>query len=420
MHQKGREVVMAAKEVKITLRNAGKINPESIDDYIKAGGYKALEKARKSDRVQLIDEIENAGKLRGRGGAGFKTGFKWKGAYDTPSEVKYVVCNADEGEPGTFKDRTIIENDPHTLIEGILICAYCIGAQEALIYVRGEYTQCIDLLRKAAADAEAKGFTDGVKITVVGGAGSYVCGEETTLLTSLEGFRGEPRLKPPFPTVAGYLGKPTVVNNVETFSAVPVIVDKGAEWFGSIGAPEYPGTKLFCLAGDIKNKGVYEMPTDATLRDLIEGLGGGAPEGHSIKAIQMGGGSCGFITEKDLDTPLDFESMRDIGASLGSGAILVLDETHNMAEFVNGTSHFFAHESCGKCSPCREGAARLEEITADILAGGDLDKDVAMINVLNDTMSMSCFCPLGQGACTPVISALKLFPEDFKVWKKEA
>ena len=408
------------KEVRITLRNAGKINPESIEDYIKAGGYEALKKARKTDRKTLIDDIEGASKLRGRGGAGFKTGLKWSGAYGTESDVKYVFYNADEGEPGTFKDRTIIENDPHTLIEGMLICAYCIQAQECFIYVRGEYTHCIELLRKAAADAEKKGLTDGVKVNVVGGAGSYVCGEETTLLTSLEGYRGEPRLKPPFPTVAGYLGKPTVVNNVETFATVPVIVDRGAEWFGKIGAPEYPGTKLFSLSGDVKNKGVVELPTDATLRDLVEGFGGGAVDGHRIKAIQMGGGSCGFITEKDLDTPLDFESMRAIGASLGSGAVLVLDETHNMAEFVKGTSHFFAHESCGKCSPCREGSARLEEVVSDILDGGDLKKDIAMIRTLNDTMCMSCFCPLGQGACTPVISALELFPEDFEVWKKEA
>jgi NADH-quinone oxidoreductase subunit F len=407
------------KEVRITLRNAGKINPESIEDYIKAGGYEALKKARKTDRKTLIDDIEGASKLRGRGGAGFKTGLKWSGAYGTESDVKYVVCNADEGEPGTFKDRTIIENDPHTLIEGMLICAYCIQAQECFIYVRGEYTHCIELLRKAAADAEKKGLTDGVKVNVVGGAGSYVCGEETTLLTSLEGYRGEPRLKPPFPTVAGYLGKPTVVNNVETFATVPVIVDRGAEWFGKIGAPEYPGTKLFSLSGDVKNKGVVELPTDATLRDLVEGFGGGAVDGHRIKAIQMGGGSCGFITEKDLDTPLDFESMRAIGASLGSGAVLVLDETHNMAEFVKGTSHFFAHESCGKCSPCREGTSRLEEAVEDILNGGDFNKNVALINKLNDVMSMSCFCPLGQGACTPVVSALKLFPEDFKA-KKEA
>lgn len=407
------------KEVRITLRNAGKINPESIEDYIKAGGYEALKKAKTIDRKALIDDIEGASKLRGRGGAGFKTGLKWSGAYGVESDVKYVVCNADEGEPGTFKDRTIIENDPHTLIEGMLICAYCIQAQECFIYVRGEYTHCIELLKKAAKDAETKGFSDGVKVNVVGGAGSYVCGEETTLLTSLEGYRGEPRLKPPFPTVAGYLGKPTVVNNVETFAAVPVIVDKGSEWFGSIGAPEYPGTKLFSLSGDVKNKGVVELATDATLRDLVEGFGGGVREGHKIKAIQMGGGSCGFVTEKDLDTPLDFESMRAIGASLGSGAVLVLDETHNMAEFVKGTSHFFAHESCGKCSPCREGTARLEEIVEDILAGGEPEKDIAMINTLNDVMSMSCFCPLGQGACTPVISALKLFPEDFKA-RKEA
>lgn len=411
---------MAVECVRITLRNAGRIRPDSIDDYIREGGYRALEKARTIERTELIDEIENAGKLRGRGGAGFKTGFKWKGAYETPSDIKYVVCNADEGEPGTFKDRTIIENDPHTLIEGLLICAYAIGAKECFVYVRGEYTRCIELLRKAVDCAEARELTDGVKITIVGGAGSYVCGEETTLLTSLEGYRGEPRLKPPFPTVAGYLGKPTVVNNVETFAAVPVIVDKGAQWFGSIGAPEYPGTKLFCLSGDVKKRGVYEMPTDATLRDLVEGLGGGVREGHTIKAIQMGGGSCGFITEKELDTHLDFESMRAIGSSLGSGAVLVLDETHNMAEFVRGTSHFFAHESCGKCTPCREGTARLEEITSDILEGGDLEKDIALIRTLDDTMSMSSFCPLGQGACTPVMSALRLFPGDFKVWKKEA
>ena len=402
------------KEVRITLRNAGKINPESIEDYIREGGYEALAKARKTDRAQLIEEIETTGKLRGRGGAGFKTGFKWKAASETPSAVKYVVCNADEGEPGTFKDRAIIEADPHTLIEGMLICAYAIQAQECLIYVRGEYQHCIELLKKAAADAEAKGLTDGVKITVVGGAGSYVCGEETTLLTSLEGQRGEPRLKPPYPTVAGYLGKPTVVNNVETFATVPVIVEKGAAWFGSIGAPEYPGTKLFSLSGDVKNKGVFELPTDAKLSDLINEFGGGVKEGHTIKAVQLGGGSCGFLTTDQLDMQLDFESARAIGASLGSGAVLVLDETHNMAEFTRGIAHFFAHESCGKCAPCREGSARLEEIMNDICAGGNIEKDTALIGKLNALMSDSCFCPLGQGACVPAVSALEKFPEDFK------
>ena len=412
------------KEFRITLRNAGKIAPDSIDDYIREGGYQALKKARGMDRGKLIDEIEGTGKLRGRGGAGFNTGFKWKAAYETPSDVKYIVCNGDEGEPGTFKDRTIIENDPHTLIEGILIAAYAVGARECYIYVRGEYTQCIELLRKAVKDAEAKKLTGDVEIHVVGGAGSYVCGEETTLLTSLEGYRGEPRLKPPFPTVAGYLGKPTVVNNVETFATLPVIVDKGAEWFSGIGAKEYPGTKLFSLSGDVKNKGVYELPTDAKLSDLINELGGGVTEGHRIKAVQLGGGSCGFLTSDHLDMQLDFESVRAIGASLGSGAVLVLDETHNMAEFARGTAHFFAHESCGKCAPCREGTSRLEEIMDDICAGGDLEKDVALIEKLGTLMADSCFCPLGQGASNPIKSAWKLFPEDFKsanaAGKKEA
>lgn len=403
-----------AEELKLILRNAGHINPESIEDYIQAGGYEALRKARQMDQVTLIDEVEKSGKLRGRGGAGFLTGFKWKGAYQTPSDVKYIVCNADEGEPGTFKDRTIIENDPHTLIEGILIAAYAIGAKEAYVYVRGEYTHCIELLRKAVADAEEKKLTEDVKIKIVGGAGSYVCGEETTLLTSMEGNRGEPRLKPPFPTVSGYLGKPTVVNNVETFAVVPVIVEKGAAWFAGIGAESYPGTKLFCLSGDVKNKGVFELPTTATLRELVEEMGGGVTEGHTIKAIQVGGGSCSFLLPSEMDVQLDFDSMRKLGASLGSGAVLVLDETHNMADFVRGTAHFFCHESCGKCIPCREGTARLEELMDDICSGGDLAVNEAKIERLGDTMSMSCFCPLGQGACTPVLSALKLFHKDFE------
>ncbi len=408
-----------AEELRLILRNAGHIDPESIEDYIQAGGYGALKKARQMDQVKLIDEIENSGKLRGRGGAGFLTGFKWKGAYNTPSAVKYIVCNADEGEPGTFKDRTIIENDPHTLIEGILIAAYAIGAKEAYVYVRGEYTHCIELLKKAVAAAEEKNLTEDIKVKIVGGAGSYVCGEETTLLTSLEGHRGEPRLKPPFPTVAGYMGKPTVVNNVETFSAVPVIVDKGAAWFGKIGAEKYPGTKLFCLSGDVKNKGVFELPTNATLRELIEELGGGVTEGHRIKAVQMGGGSCGFLLPEDLDVQLDFDSMRAKGASLGSGAVLVLDETHNMADFARGIAHFFCHESCGKCVPCREGTARLEELLDGICNGEDLAVNEAKIERLGETMSMSCFCPLGQGACTPILSALKLFHEDFEAKAKE-
>ena len=407
------------EELRLTLRNAGKIDPESIDDYIATGGYRALEKARAMKQEDLISEIENDSRLRGRGGAGFPTGFKWRGAFSTPADRKYVVCNSDEGEPGTFKDRTIIENDPHTLLEGVLIACYAIGAREAFVYVRGEYRRCMELLKKADADAENRGIAGDVRIHIVGGAGSYVCGEETTLLSSLEGSRGEPRLKPPFPTVAGYLGRPTVVNNVETLATVPVIVEKGAAWFSSVGAEKYPGTKLFCLAGDVKKRGVYELPTTATLRGLIEDLGGGSPAGHTIKAVQMGGGSCGFLTPDQLDLPLDFDSMRAAGASLGSGSVLVLDETHNLAEFCRGIAHFFAHESCGKCAPCREGTARLEEMLTDILEGGDLACNEAKIRRLADTMSMSAFCPLGQGACNATLSALKLFHGDFEGFQAE-
>lgn len=400
-------------EIRLALRNNGIIDPASIDSYIERGGYKALAEARKMDRSVLIDQIENAGKLRGRGGAGFNTGLKWSGAAKTPSDIKYVICNADEGEPGTYKDRTIIEGDPHTLIEGILICAYAIGAGEAFIYCRGEYEKCIDLLRKAIRQAEDRGLCDGVHVRVHSGAGSYVCGEETTLLTSMEGNRGEPRLKPPFPTQAGYLGKPTVVNNVETFSVVPVIVEKGAEWFGSIGAPKYPGTKIFSLSGDIKNKGCFEVPTDSNLKEIIEELGGGTPDGKKIKAIQMGGSSCGFLKPEEIDTPVDFDSMRARGASLGSGAVLVIDESRDMIELLQGIAHFFNHESCGKCAPCREGSFRVAEIMDKFAMHKGTKEDIARLRNLSSVMGMACFCPLGQSVCTAIMSALEKFPEEF-------
>lgn len=402
------------QEMRLTLRNNGKIDPESIDSYIAAGGYQALAKARKMEKSTLIHEIEDAGKLRGRGGAGFNTGLKWSGAAATESDVKYVVCNADEGEPGTFKDRTIIEGDPHTLIEGVLICAYAIGAKEAFIYCRGEYEESIRLLRKAIMQAEEKGLCGDVCVRVRSGAGSYVCGEETTLLTSLEGNRGEPRLKPPFPTVAGYLGKPTVVNNVETFSVVPVIIEKGADWFGKIGAPKYPGTKIFSLSGDIKNKGCFEVPTDSNLKQIIEELGGGTPDGRKIKAIQMGGSSCGFLKPEQMDISVDFESMQSIGASLGSGAVLVIDESRDIIEMLQGIAHFFNHESCGKCAPCREGSYRVAEIMDKFASGKGTSKDIEILQNLSDVMKMSCFCPLGQSVCTAAMSALKLFPEEFE------
>lgn len=406
------------EEMRIALRNAGKINPKSIEYYINAGGYEALKMARQMDRAELISTLEDAGKLRGRGGAGFNTGLKWSGAFKVESDEKYVVCNADEGEPGTYKDRNIIEKDPHTVIEGILICAYAIGAKDCYIYCRGEYTNSISLLRNAITQAKEKGICADVTVRVHSGAGSYVCGEETALLNSLEGKRAEPRLKPPFPTVAGFRAKPTVVNNVETFATVPMIVLKGAEWFSTIGSPKYPGTKIFSLSGDIVNKGCFEVPTDVTLRDVIFGFGGGVANGRRLKALQVGGSSCGFLTPDKLYTPVDFDSMRAIGSALGSGAILVIDDSHNIVDILVGISDFFNHESCGKCAPCREGTLRAAQLIKKIAAGKGTEKDMEQIKDLSEVMEMSCFCPLGQSATAAVISAMKLFPEDFRTKMK--
>ena len=278
------------EEIRIALRNVGKIKPDSIDDYLAAGGYEALKKARTMERGELIQTIEETSRLRGRGGAAFSTGKKWSSAYASAEETKYIVCNADEGEPGTYKDRVIMEGDPHTVIEGILIGAYAIGAKECFIYVRGEYEKSIKLLRKAVKSAEEKGMTCDVTIKVVSGAGAYVCGEGTAIVNSLEGIRGEPRLKPPSMAVKGLHQKPTIVNNVETFAVIPEIVNRGAEWFGAIGAEKFPGTKLMCLSGDVNNKVCVEVPTNATLRDVVEGFGGGvagAPPADSSHLISL-------------------------------------------------------------------------------------------------------------------------------------
>ena len=408
-------------EVRIALRNVGKIDPMSIEDYIKAGGYKALKAARKMDRGELIVTIEETSRLRGRGGAAFPTGKKWSSAFKNDSEVKYIVCNADEGEPGTYKDRVIMEGDPHTVIEGILIGAYAVGAKECFIYVRGEYEKSIRLLRKAVKAAEEKGLTGDVSIRVVSGAGAYVCGEGTAIVNSLEGLRGEPRLKPPSMAVKGLHQKPTIVNNVETFAVIPEIVNKGADWFGAIGAEKFPGTKLMCLSGDVVNKVCVEVPTNATLRDVVEGFGGGVANGKKLKAIQLGGSSCGFVTPDQLDTPIDFDSIRSIGAALGSGAVFVIDETRNVVDILAEIAKFFQHESCGKCTPCREGTMRIAELMDKIAAGEGTREDVELIKTLSGYMQKTCFCPLGQSATTAFMSALKLFPEDFDAkLKKEA
>ena len=407
------------EEIRIALRNVGQIKPDSIDDYLAAGGYEALKKARTLDRGELIKTIEETSRLRGRGGAAFSTGKKWSSAYASKEETKYIVCNADEGEPGTYKDRVIMEGDPHTVIEGILIGAYAVGAKECFVYVRGEYEKSIRLLRKAVKAAEEKGFTEDVSIRVVSGAGAYVCGEGTAIVNSLEGLRGEPRLKPPSMAVKGLHQKPTIVNNVETFAVIPEIVNKGADWFGAIGAEKFPGTKLMCLSGDVVNKVCVEVPTNATLRDVVEGFGGGVADGKKLKAIQLGGSSCGFVTPDQLDTPIDFDSIRSIGAALGSGAIFVLDETRNVVDVLWEIAKFFQHESCGKCTPCREGTMRVAELLEKLARGEGTRKDIDLIRTLSGYMQKTCFCPLGQSATTAFMSALKLFPGDFEAKLRE-
>ena len=407
------------EEIRIALRNVGQIKPDSIDDYLAVGGYEALKKARTLDRGELIKTIEETSRLRGRGGAAFSTGKKWSSAYASKEETKYIVCNADEGEPGTYKDRVIMEGDPHTVIEGILIGAYAVGAKECFVYVRGEYEKSIRLLRKAVKAAEEKGFTEDVSIRVVSGAGAYVCGEGTAIVNSLEGLRGEPRLKPPSMAVKGLHQKPTIVNNVETFAVIPEIVNKGADWFGAIGAEKFPGTKLMCLSGDVVNKVCVEVPTNATLRDVVEGFGGGVADGKKLKAIQLGGSSCGFVTPDQLDTPIDFDSIRSIGAALGSGAIFVLDETRNVVDVLWEIAKFFQHESCGKCTPCREGTMRVAELLEKLARGEGTRKDIDLIRTLSGYMQKTCFCPLGQSATTAFMSALKLFPGDFEAKLRE-
>lgn len=407
------------EEVRIALRNVGQNDPMSIEDYIRSGGYEALKKARTLDRGELIQTIEETSRLRGRGGAAFPTGKKWSSAFQNDSEIKYIVCNADEGEPGTYKDRIIMEGDPHTIIEGILIGAYAVGSKDCFIYVRGEYENSIRLLRNAVKQAEEKKLCGDVNIKVVSGAGAYVCGEGTAIVNSLEGVRGEPRLKPPSMAVAGLHKKPTIVNNVETFAVIPEIINKGADWFGAIGSEKYPGTKLMCLSGDVQNKVCIEVPTNATLRDVVEGFGGGVKDGKRLKAIQLGGSSCGFVTPEQLDTPIDFDSIRAIGASLGSGAVYVIDESRNMVDIVAEIAKFYRHESCGKCSPCREGTMRIAEILERFAAGEGTKADIELIKSMSGYMQKSCFCPLGQSATTAFMSALKLFPEDFDTKLRE-
>jgi len=411
------------RENRIVLKNYGKIDPASIDDYLASGGYRAAEKALKCKPVEIIDEMVNS-KLRGRGGAGFSTGLKKKFTREASlsSEKKYLICNADEGEPGTFKDRIIMENDPHRLIEGMIIAAYAIGATKAYIYIRGEYYKSIRMLQKAIDDARAKGFVGNnifrsafqIDIQIRPGAGSYLCGEELTLLESLEGKRGYPRIKPPFPAEKGLDGFPTLVNNVETLATIPAIIEHGAKWYTKLGTVNSPGTKIFTVSGDVEKPGFFELELGVTLRELIYDCAGGIKDGKKLQAVLIGGAAGTFVDETVLDTPIGFDTLKEKGAVLGSGAVIVLGEDKSIPEVTGSILEFFKHESCGKCVPCRVGMTQLVNMihknnTTQKHKGSLLDELVAEA----DYMAKTSLCPLGQSPIMPLRSLQRYFADRF-------
>jgi NADH:ubiquinone oxidoreductase subunit F (NADH-binding)/(2Fe-2S) ferredoxin len=409
------------KQMRIALRNCGFINPENIDEYIARDGYQALGKVlTEMTPDQVIKEIKESGQ-RGRGGGGFPTGLKWEIARKSVSDEKYVVCNADEGDPGAFMDRSVLEGDPHSVLEAMAICGYCIGASNGLIYIRAEYPLAIERLKIAINQARESGLlgnkifgTDfSFDITLRYGAGAFVCGEETALIHSMEGLRGEPTIKPPFPAESGYLGKPTNVNNVETFASIPAIILKGAKWYSSIGTEKSKGTKVFALAGKINNVGLIEVPMGTTLREVIFEIGGGIKNGKKFKGVQTGGPSGGCLTEKHLDTPIDFDNLIAAGSMMGSGAMIVLDEDDCMVSMAKFFLEFTVEESCGKCAPCRIGNKRLHELLGQICEGKgkleDLDRLKNMSLVIKDTS----LCGLGQTSPNPVLSMMENFREEY-------
>ncbi len=409
------------KQIRIALRNCGFIDPENIDEYISRDGYEALAKClTEMTPQQVIEEMKKSG-LRGRGGGGFSTGLKWEITSKSVSDVKYVVCNADEGDPGAFMDRSILEGDPHSVIEAMAICGYCIGASIGLVYIRAEYPLAIDRLKTAIAQAREYGLL-GNEILGTGfafdielryGAGAFVCGEETALIHSMEGLRGEPTVKPPFPSVSGYFERPTNVNNVETFANVPVIINKGAAWFASIGTEKSKGTKVFALAGKINNVGLIEVPMGTTLREVIYEIGGGIKDGKKFKAVQTGGPSGGCLTEKHLDSPIDYDNLIAAGSMMGSGGMIVMDEDDCMVSIAKFYLDFTVEESCGKCAPCRIGNKRLYEILDKLTKGNGTREDIDRLRNLSQVIKDTALCGLGQTSPNPVLSTIDNFWDEY-------
>ncbi len=410
------------KQLRIALRNCGNINPENIDEYIANDGYQALGKilTEKRDPMDIINEIKASG-LRGRGGGGFPTGTKWEFAAKVENDTKYVCCNADEGDPGAFMDRSILEGDPHSVIEAMTIAGYCIGAHQGYVYIRAEYPIAVKRLQIAINQAKEYGllgeniFDSGFSfdLDIRLGAGAFVCGEETALMRSIEGKRGNPTPRPPFPAVKGLFGKPTILNNVESYANIPVILNKGAEWFASIGTERSKGTKVFALGGKVNNVGLVEIPMGTTVREIVFDIGGGIPNGKAFKAVQTGGPSGGCIPASLLDTPIDYDNLVAAGSMMGSGGMIVMDEDTCMVDIAKFFLEFTVDESCGKCSPCRIGTKRMYELLTKITDGTGTLQDIDSLEEIALSLKNGSLCALGQTAANPILSTLKHFREEY-------
>jgi bidirectional [NiFe] hydrogenase diaphorase subunit len=409
------------KQYKIVLENSGVIDPEKIEDYIARDGYTALARVLEDMSPQdVIDEITRSG-LRGRGGAGYPTGLKWSTVAKAGGSRKFVICNADEGDPGAFMDRSVLESDPHRVLEGMAIAAYAVGASQGYLYVRAEYPLAVKRLRTAIRQAERLGLlgnnicgtTFSFHVDIRLGAGAFVCGEETALIASIEGKRGQPRPRPPYPAEYGLWGYPTLINNVETFANVAPIIRNGGDWFASIGTEKSKGTKVFALAGRVRNTGLIEVPMGITLREIIFDIGGGIPDGHKFKAVQTGGPSGGCIPEQYLDMPVDYESLAKVGSIMGSGGMIVMDETSCMVDVAKFFMDFCVTESCGKCVPCRVGTAQMYHLLDKISSGQATMDDLALLEELCDMVKYTSLCGLGQTAPNPVLSTLQYFRDEY-------
>lgn len=413
-----------AKQVKIVRANGGIIDPESIEDYIAVGGYQALHEALTELKPSEVVEAITKSGLRGRGGAGFPTGLKWGTVAKSPGMKKYIVCNGDEGDPGAFMDRSVLESDPHLVLEGMAIAAYAVGADQGFLYVRAEYPLAISRLQIAIKQAKQFGLLGGgifetpfiFNVDIRIGAGAFVCGEETALMASVEGKRGTPRPRPPFPAEAGLWGCPTLINNVETFANIAPIISKGAEWYASFGTEKSKGTKVFALTGKITNNGLIEVPMGIPLRQIIEEMGGGAPDGRQVKAVQTGGPSGGCIPAEFLDTPVDYESLTKLGSIMGSGGMVVMDDSTNMVEIAKFYMEFCMDESCGKCIPCRAGTVQMHHLLEKIAQRKATLRDLAKLEELCEMVKNTSLCGLGQTAPNPVLSTLRFFRREYEAW----